>query len=52
MINYLFPIFMFGLVITGIVYLGVMEGSRQSARISRSRRLLRANQATSNPAQR
>jgi hypothetical protein len=27
--NYLFPIFCFGLVITGIVYLGILEASKQ-----------------------
>ena len=30
MFNYLFPIFCFGLVITGIVFLGIMEASKQA----------------------
>ncbi len=29
MFNYLFPIFCFGLVISGIVYLGILEASKQ-----------------------
>ena len=29
MFNYLFPIFCFGLVITGIVYLGILQASEQ-----------------------
>jgi hypothetical protein len=29
MFNYLFPIFCFGLVITGIVFLGLLEASKQ-----------------------
>jgi hypothetical protein len=29
MFNYLFPIFCFGLVMTGIVFLGIMEAARQ-----------------------
>ena len=29
MFNYLFPIFCFGLVITGIVFLGILEASKQ-----------------------
>ena len=28
MFNYLFPIFCFGLVMTGIVFLGIMEASK------------------------
>ena len=30
MFNYLFPIFCFGLVITGIVFLGIMEAAKQA----------------------
>lgn len=30
MFNYLFPIFCFGLVITGIVYLGLIEAAEQA----------------------
>jgi len=29
MFNYLFPIFCFGLVVTGVVWLGVMEARKQ-----------------------
>lgn len=29
MFNYIFPIFCFGLVITGIVFLGIIEASKQ-----------------------
>lgn len=29
MFNYLFPIFCFGLVMTGIVFLGIIEASKQ-----------------------
>ena len=29
MFNYLFPIFCFGLVITGIVFLGIIEAAKQ-----------------------
>lgn len=29
MFNYLFPIFCFGLVITGVVYLGIIEAAKQ-----------------------
>lgn len=29
MFNYLFPIFCFGLVITGVVYLGILQASEQ-----------------------
>ena len=29
MFNYLFPIFCFGLVITGIVFLGILEATKQ-----------------------
>lgn len=30
MFDYLFPIFCFGLVITGIVFLGILEAARQA----------------------
>ena len=30
MFNHLFPIFCFGLLITGIVYLGIIEASKQA----------------------
>ena len=30
MFNYLFPIFCFGLVISGIVFLGVLEAAKQA----------------------
>ena len=29
MFNYLFPLFCFGLVITGIVFLGILEAAKQ-----------------------
>ncbi len=29
MFNYIFPIFCFGLVMTGIVFLGIMEAAKQ-----------------------
>ena len=34
MFNYLFPIFCFGLVITGIVYLGLLEAANQAVAAS------------------
>ncbi len=30
MFNYLFPIFCFGLVISGVVYLGIIEAAKQA----------------------
>jgi len=38
MFNYLFPIFCFGLVMTGIVFLGIMEASSQMKAESEQKR--------------
>lgn len=41
MINYLLPIFCFGLVITGIVFLGIIEAARQARFIEKHERAQR-----------
>ena len=50
MFNYLFPIFCFGLVITGIVVLGIIEAAKQMKSQETQLALLKLTQADLPPA--
>ena len=49
MFNYLFPIFCFGLVITGIVFLGIIEAAKQVKAESRNEREPQTRNGESQP---
>ena len=48
MFNYLFPIFCFGLVITGIVFLGIIEAAKHAKSLALAEKESETHPATTN----